>query len=230
MLRKYLAALLCVGTIGWAHAASAGTIIKLSLGGDDAQDIGYSGGILATNSDGNALTTGDQNTNIEYSDFLQGNPDVPLAVASFTMDGLGPSGPATEIAGVLVIQNFSGGTMQLYDAANILLLEGMLADSVLSGPIGAPGTGALFTTSFGTVTGGTLAPLLDPTSLTLSMSLNDVNGGAGFSLSGPVAARVLAGFDADATLSIGAEVPEPAATMLIILSAVTLATASSRRL
>ena len=228
MWRKYLAAGLCIAVLGWAQAASAGTIIKLSLGGDNAADIEYDGTTLSTNSDGNAATTGDQNTAIEYSDFLSGNPDVPLSIASFTLDGLTTAGAPTVFGGALVIQNFAGGTMSLYDPLNTLLLSGTLASSALTGPIGPPSTGALFTTSFGTVTGGTLAPLILPNTLTLSMSLNDVNGGAGFSVSG-AAAPALDPFTADATVSIGGEIPEPTSAMLIGLGTLAVAAMATRR-
>ena len=51
-------------------SAPANTIIKLNLGGV-GPDIGMNGnGQLATVNDGIAGTTGDQNTNIEYTDFL----------------------------------------------------------------------------------------------------------------------------------------------------------------
>ena len=59
--------------------------------------------------DANAGTTGDQNTAVEYTGFL----DVCLptsirSTASFTMSNLAVNGPA-QIFGSLVIQNFVGG-------------------------------------------------------------------------------------------------------------------------
>jgi hypothetical protein len=68
------------------------------------------------------------------------------------------------------------------------------------------------------VTGGTLAPFIDPSTLTLSISLVDINDGSGlFVLAG--AAPFLDVFRADATLLIDAEerdVPAPGAALLML--------------
>jgi hypothetical protein len=219
ILKIAICALVCIA----GEHTFAGTIIKLSLGGDAVSDIEYTGGgagVLSTEDDLNAGTTGDQNTAVEFLDFL--DPviaDIPTSTASFTLDGLTAAGPATVVNGSLLAQSFAGGSLFLYDddAANTLLLSGTLGTSVLTGPIGPPATGALFTTSFAVVTGGSLAQYIDPASLTLSMSLSDVNGGAGFSVTPApvfpppvVSAGVLNAFTADATLSIAGElIPEP---------------------
>lgn len=200
--------------------AQAGTIIKLGLGNDSAPDImftGGAGGTLSTMNDGNATTTGDQNTGVEFADFLAGViTDIRPSVASFSLANLTAAGPATTF-GPLVIQNFSGGTMNLYDAANSLLLSGTLGNSALTGPIGPPATGGLFTTSFATITGGSLQPRIMPGSLTLSMSLTDINGGAGFSVGGATAPSLNA-FTADVTLNIaGEQIPEPLAASLLLI-------------
>jgi hypothetical protein len=200
--------------------ALAGTIIKLDLGSDpdpsaDVEFSGGSSGILSTVDDGDATRIGDQNTEIDFFDFL-GSPNIQ---GSFSLDNLTTTGPASTV-GPLVIQNFSGGTLSLYNSLNALLLTGTLANSALTGPIGAPATGSLFTTSFATVTGGTLQPVIVPNSLTLSMSLGHINGGVGFAVSGTSSA-LLNAFQADATLSIaGQEVPEPpvAATVMAVAS------------
>jgi hypothetical protein len=221
----------------------AGTIIKLSLGGDAVSDIEYTGGpvgILSTEDDLNAGTTGDQNTAVEFLDFLEPViADIPTSTASFTLDGLVAVGPATVINGSLVAQNFAGGSLFLYDddAANTLLLSGNLGTSVLTGPIGPPATGALFATSFALVTGGSLAQYIDPSSLTLSMSLSDVNGGTGFAVSPappipppPVSAGVLGAFTADATLTITGEfIPEPASIAMFLVGGASSLIAAGRR-
>ena len=53
------------------NTADAGTIIKLSLG-NTGPDIEYSGGVLSTVDDGIVGTPGDQNTSIDFLDFLSG--------------------------------------------------------------------------------------------------------------------------------------------------------------
>jgi hypothetical protein len=215
--------------VGSASVASAGTIIKLDLGSDPIPDVRYDGTTLETMDDGNAGTTGDQNTDADFQDFLNGFPDVLTPTASFNLSGLAPSGPATVLGGILVVQNFSGGTFELYDPANSLLLSGSLTTSALTGPVGPPATGALFTTSIASVTGGQLAPLILPNSLSLSMSFTDINGGAGFSVSG-AAAPVLNPFTANATLLIAAEqVPEPTMVALLSIGAILVSLAIPRR-
>jgi hypothetical protein len=211
--------------------ASAGTIVKLALGGDPAPDVRYDGTMLATMDDGDAGTTGLQNTDADFQDFLGAFPDVLTSTASFSLGGLTPSGPATVFGGVLVIQNFSGGTFELYDPANQLLLSGALTTSSLTGPLGPPATGALFTTSIASVTGGLLAPMILPNSLSLSMSfteVNTVNGGVGFSVG--AAAPVLNPFTANATLNIAASpIPEPAMAALLAIGGLLTGLTTPRR-
>jgi hypothetical protein len=212
-----------------ATTATAGTIVKLDLGSDPAPDIRFDGTTLSTMNDGNAGTTGDQDTDADFQDFLSSFPDFLTPTASFTISGLLPSGAATVISQPqLVIQHFTGGTLQLYDPANTLLLSGTLTSSALTGPIGPPATGALFTTSISSVTGGQLAPMILPNSLSLSMSFTDINGGAGFTVGGD-AAPVLNPFSADTTLNIAAEpIPEPAMALLATIGGI-LATLAMRR-
>jgi len=232
----------CVGVALFAWLGSscgtlhAGTIIKLSLGSDAPADVEFDGTTLSTVDDLIVPTTGDQNTAIDYQDFLSGMADIVLPDASFSMNGLTESGPASVFGGFLVIQNFTGGTFELYDPApgNPLLLSGALANSTLTGPIGPPATGALFTTSFALVTGGSLAPLIEKNSLTLSMNLSSINNGSGLSVTtivGPAPVSSLDPFRADASVNIAAErIPEPATTVLLFLGT-TLAVVSipSRR-
>ena len=225
MLRSIRIAVACawvftlIGVLG--GPASAGTIIKLSLGSDTPPDIEFDGTTLSTIDDGDVGTTGDQNTNVDFLDFLTLFPNILTPTASLSLDGLTTAGPATVFAGVLVIQNFTGGTLELYDPANTLLLSGTLDDSTLTGPLGPPATGALFTTSFGLVTGGLLAPFIEKDTLTMSMGFSDVNGGAGFSVAG--VAPLLSPFTADATLSIAAEpIPEPATSLLVFAGAMAI--------
>ena len=68
-----------------------------------------------------------------------------------------------------------------------------------------------------TITGGTLAPLLAPGTISLSLNLTNVSGGAGFAVV-PPATGILQPFVADASVDIAADlVPEPAALALLAL-------------
>src|SRR3954467_4195301 len=194
----FSAAAVCALIFANSNSLQATTIIKLNLG-NSGPDLSMSGGILGTANDGNATTTGDQNTALEYTDFLDPLSDINTPVASFTLSNLVASGPPT-VSGPIVIQNFTGGTLNLYDPSNALLLSGLLTTSNLQGTIGPPGTGAVFTTNLATVTGGSLLPFIVPTSLGLSMTLTNVNGGAGFSTGPGSAGLVLNGFVADSSV------------------------------
>jgi hypothetical protein len=205
-----LCVVLCVLLSASAHAA---TILKLDAGADPASDVSFNGATLTSLVDGNLATTGDQNTAIDYLGFLSGLPDVTTPSASLSLHGLAAVSGGTTVFGGLVTQDFSGGTLEVYDAGNVLLLSGTLGTSTLSGTLGGPGTGSLFTTSLATATGGSLLPLLDVGSLSLSLTLVNINGGAGLSLTN----GALDGFEADAALTVAADpaVPEPASAWLL---------------
>src|SRR4051812_18214893 len=87
------------------QASYAGTIIKLSLS-ETGPDVQYGGGILSTANDGNAGTTGEQDSAILFTDFLSGLGSIPNG--SFTLHNAAASGPAQLVGGVTV-QNFVGG-------------------------------------------------------------------------------------------------------------------------
>jgi hypothetical protein len=240
--RFFIAVALCV----FASAASqcyAGTIIKLSLGGDAAADVEYTGGlagVLSTVDDLNAATTGDQNTAVEFLDILDPvETDILTSTASFTLDGVVNTGPAIVIGGSFLVQNFTGGTLELYDASNVLLLSGTLDVSSLTGTLGPPATGGLITATFGAFTGGALSPYLDPDSLALSIALADINGAAGLSVAPPPPfpppliydAGLLTAFTADAAVIIAADpvVPEPVTIAMLVVSSMWAAAATRRR-
>jgi hypothetical protein len=197
--------------------SSATTIIKLSLG-ETGPDVGMSvaGGTFSTSNDGVGVTTGDQNSAIEYTSFLDGIPDIPTNIASFTVAGVTAAGAPTPLGGGVLLQNFVGGSFSLFDPANTLLLGGNFSTLVLSG--GA--SGSLFTISNATVTGGTLAPLIVPNSVSMSFAFTNINGGAGLSVS---QGNTLNPFVADAVVTIAANpTPEPASLSTIALAALAL--------
>jgi hypothetical protein len=219
----------------------AGTIIKLTLGDDDMTDIeftGGDGGILSTVDDMDP-SVGDQNTAVEFLDVLDPHAaDIITAIASVTLDGVEADGNALVLGGSVVLQSFTGGTLSLYDDNDVLLLSGSLDESSLLGTIGAPATAGLITTTFGAFTGGTLAQYLNPNSLALSISLADINGGAGLSVSpappfpppGMFDDGELGAFTADASMIIsGDAVPEPASIALLLTSGVIAVIAARRR-
>jgi PEP-CTERM motif len=228
--KTFAGALFCALLLAITPAAFGGTILKLNLG-NVSPDLGMTaGGILGTVSDGDAGTTGDQNTAIEYTDFLDGLfADIGTPIASYTMSDLAVAGPA-QVFGSLVVQGYAGGSFHLYDPSNALLLSGMLTNSVLTGVMGPPGTGSIFTTSVSTVTGGSLQTYIVPNSLSLTFNLTDVNGGAGFSVGG--GGPVLNPFLTDAAVNITGEpgpgVPEPA-TLMLVLAGVAAGAAFGRR-
>ena len=233
---------LCAWSSLLCTSSLAGTIIKLSLSAAPA-DIIFNGTVLGTIDDGDGTTSGDQNTSAVFLDLLDSqHADILPPDASFSLKNLsanGPVNPFPTISPVLVIQDFTGGNFELYDTVangDTLLLSGTLNNSTLTGPIGPPATGALFTTSFANVTGGTLMPFIDAGSLTLSMTFTQISNGAGFSIdmTNPAAPK-LNTFTADAAVNIAAEpsgpiVPEPvAATLLLIGAALAGAAARIRR-
>lgn len=124
------------------HLARAGMIMKLDLVGAneaaDSVDFSYNGTTLATWNDGNAASPGDQDTGVTFQDILTGQTNITSPQASFSLHGLTKSGPANLPPAIpLVIQNFTGGTFQLYGPgpAYSLLLQGTLNTSAIAGPI-----------------------------------------------------------------------------------------------
>ncbi len=197
----------------FTSAAQAGTILKLNPG-TAASNIEFNAGVLSTVDDLNAGTTGEQNTSVDFQGFLNGIPDIAPLNASVTLNGVSKVGSATVFPFGLMMQNFSGGNVSIYDASNTLLLSGSLNASTLAGAVGPPGTNVLFTTTFNLVTGGTLAPQIGPGSVALKMNITEVNGGAGLIVT--TDGSVLNPFTAEALLTITGEqpIPEPATALL----------------
>jgi hypothetical protein len=195
-----------------------------------ASNIEFNAGVLSTVDDLNAGTTGEQNTAVDFQGFLSGIPDIPPLNGSVTLNGVTRVGSATVFPFGLMMQNFSGGNVSIYDASNTLLLSGSLNASTLAGAVGPPGTNSLFTTTFNHVTGGTLASQIGPETVALKMNITDVNGGAGFSVA--TDGSILNPFTAEALLTITGEqpIPEPAAALLLTIgTAMTVFTIRRRR-
>jgi hypothetical protein len=231
----FVRASLCALIVSFSSVSHAGTIIKLNLGGVGPDIQMNAAGTLSTSNDGNAGTLGDQNTSIEYTGFF--DPlftDVNLPPASFSLSGLQADATGAQLAFGLVIQSFHGGTFSLYGANNALLLTGPITTSALAGVTTPPGTGSLFTTTLGAITGGSLQPFILPGTISVSMNLATVNGGNGFSvLPGPGGILVLQPFLADASALISGDpspnVPEPASVMLVLAAAIVGGSCGRRR-
>lgn len=202
-----------------SRTADAGTIIKLTLGGV-GPDLEYSGGVLSTIDDSTPATTGEQNTAVDFTDFLSGMTDITLPDASYTLNGIAAAGPASVLFGSIVVQPFVGGDFQLYDDSNGLLLDVDLGSTALTGPLGPSATGSVFSVTNGTIVGGSLQPLIIDSSISFSVSMTNINGGAGLSITPLVPPEAGTGtlnaFVADATKVIaGDRIPEPASAALV---------------
>lgn len=215
-----------------SSVANGETVLKLSLSNTPSDLAMNASGVLATTSDGDAGTTGDQNTAIDYTAFL--DPlfaDITTATASFSIAGLQRTGNPNIVGGAVIVQDFFGGTFNLYSPANSLLLSGNLQDSTLTGVIGGTGTGSIFTTKVGTFTSGSLLPYVDTDSLNLSIALSNVNSGFGFVVSG--SPSTLQPFTSDASVNIvaseGVGIPEPTSIAIAVLGALGFGLIGRRR-
>jgi hypothetical protein len=192
------------------NASYASTIIKLDLGGV-GPDLNYSGGVfgqLETVDDNPPAMIGDQATNILFTDYFSGLGSIP---GSYSLSGATATGAPTPLGGGVVMQNFAGGNFQIYNAANVLLLDVNLSTSLLVGG----GNGAFFNITNGTVVGGVglLTSQIVPNSIGMSMTLSNISGG-GLTINPN---NQLNSFFADATKEItGNQVPEPAAALLAL--------------
>ncbi len=193
-----------------ACASQAATIFKLDLGGV-GPDLIYTGGVfgqLETVDDNPAGLTGDQATTILFTSFLS---SFGSTTGSYSLSGAVATGAPTPLGGGVVMQNYSGGNFQIYDSANVLLLDVNLSTSLLVGG----GNGAFFNITNGTVAGGlpAITSQLISNSIGMSMTLTNISGG-GLTIGG---GGELNSFTGDATKEITAtQVPEPTAIMLAL--------------
>jgi hypothetical protein len=208
---KILALTLLVSVL--STSVSAVTIIKFDLGGT-GPDVSLTGGVFATVNDGIAGTTGDQNTRLDFTGFLDGLfADINTSTASLSIAGVTVAG-LPNILGTLVTQATTGGTFAVYNPSNTLLLSGTLSAGAIVGST-ASGTGSFFNTNIATFTGGSLLAHVATTPAEFSISFTNVLSGnfAGMVVSN----NTLQNFSADATGQIaGAPVPEPASVALLL--------------
>lgn len=225
---KKVILVLALGLI-YTNQANALTIIQTHLGGTGTgfQEIEYVGSALSTIDDGNAATTGDQDTDVVFDNYLAGIADIASG-ASFTLSGITASG-LPSVVGPIISQATTGGTFSLYDASNTLLLSGNLGDGIITGS-DTGSVGSAFTTTFGTFTGGTLLGLIpDVNSLFLSVVLSNIQTAGSPGLD--VVANLLQNFSANGQVSIDAEAkaaPEPM-TLGLMLTGMLAGSVMSRR-
>jgi hypothetical protein len=230
--------LVLILTVHGSQAAAVKLDLAKTPGPDLGPDIVYTGAVLATPPDGNAVTTGLQDTALVFGDFL-----FPWAQAlnisstgSYSLHNLITNGPATIVGGNIVFQPMKNGDFQLYDNANTLLLDVDLSTSatLLTGSLVSP-TGGLISVTNGTVVGGTLTPLIQPTSISFSISLSNISSNGGttghFVVDGN---NILQAFQASATKEIGAlptplGSPEPSSAVLLALGSLCGAIIRRRR-
>ncbi|MDG2385301.1 MAG: hypothetical protein P8N76_26765 [Pirellulaceae bacterium] len=221
-MNRTLATLVITTVFVLTVPATAGTIIKLGFSTDSLPDINLVDAVLSTADDGIGATSGDQNTEVTFLGALSGESTIESDNASFTLSSIDLVDNPT-IFGTTILQATEGGSFDLYDQNNDLLLSGTLGKGTLSGPVAGTATGGFLTTEFGMFTDGSLLNILNPENLlqsSFSISLTDVNGGLGL---GTSAEGKLEDFSADATANIGARaVPEPAAILTVIMGLMSL--------
>ena len=204
-----------------ASAARADTIIKLDLGDDAATDLQLSGGFLSTVDDGDGATAGPEHgrrvPRLPLRPFRT-SPRPPRRTRSTASRS--PDRWPSSAASRSRISRAAPSPCSTRTTSCCSRSAWTTASS--PGPSARPRRGALLSTTFGTILpGGTLDSLItDPGSISLSISMTDINGGAGPSSSG--GGTVLNPFTADATQSISA-VPEPGAAALLALAGLLLA-------
>lgn len=214
LTRRIGAALVLIMMV--SASASATAIMKFSLG-NQGPDVAYTEGVFSTVDDGDASTTGDQNSSIRFVGILSFMDDI-LSGASFSLADVMASG-STMINSGVVSQSTMGGTFEVYDDVNVLLLSGSLGAGMLSGGLESS-TGSYFNTTFATFNGGTLMSYIAPTPGALSVALSGILSDSGIVGMAPIVGCEqdcqLRNFNASADQLIdGQPVPEPGALLLL---------------
>ena len=186
--------------------------IKVPLG-DAGPDVIFDGTTFHTVDDGNALSSGDQDTRVIFSG-LAGLSDIISPLASFTLDGVELSGNAQDL-GAVISQTTIGGSFSLFAPDNSLLLSGVVDTGAIVGAKAPAATGSFFNTTLGSFTGGILQTYFAAQTLDLSFALNAIVSGQAPGLA--ISDGKVAAFSADASgLIQGAAVPEPVSALLLL--------------
>jgi hypothetical protein len=176
---------LCAVAGGMPSAGYGELVMKLSMSASPTGNMQFSSGTLAMLPDGQASTTGDRDMSIAYMIDVGQSFSSLAAIddGSVTLGGMTASSPPVSNEALkFMVQAFSSGNIAVYGADDTLLLSGDLSTSGLQGALGTLNPQALFV-GFGQVTGGSLAPFLDPNSLQLRIKYPQISGG--FSISPP---------------------------------------------
>jgi len=212
----------------FAPIAQADSIIKIPLSETASPDVQFDGNNFSTVNDGDAATTGDQDTKVDFVGFLSFLNDINTATASFSLSNVKADGAPTD-AGV-VVQPTTGGNFSLYDQFNTLLLSGTLTAGALVG--GNSDTGTFFNTTVATYTSGSLLAYITPMPASISFALAGILSGvdtAGLAISN----NTLTPFVADASALLTGNstgVPEPLSLSLLFSGIVGLGISRKRAL
>ncbi|MEM9827057.1 MAG: PEP-CTERM sorting domain-containing protein [Planctomycetota bacterium] len=193
------------------------------------RDVSFDTGVFSTIGDAGATLGTGQFTALQFDGFLDPEfADIGVN-AEVSISGLQVNGMA-QTFGTVIGQEFTGGTISVFDDMQTLLLSASLGDSTLFGST-VSGTAQLSNTSPVTFDGGTLLPFLDPNSGGLSVSMVNVRTGSLVGLREN--AGVLNNFSADASgqIEAAAVIPEPlGGAFLGLLGIVAFAFHSRRRI
>ena len=89
---------------------------------------------MAIHYDGTTLSSdGEQSTPVDFTGFMSLYPDITSPPASFTFSGITASGPTIDF-GTSILQQFSGGTLSLYNSAHAAVALGQSSGSALNSP------------------------------------------------------------------------------------------------
>lgn len=199
-----------------SSVANADTIIKFDLGANN--DVEFVGGIFRTVNDGIASTPGNQNSDIDFTGFLDASFADILSGASVTISNIVASAEVN-VLGTIISQATNGGSINLWSNTGSLLLSAALGEGNIAGSIDGV-TGSFFNSSVMTYTGGSLLSHVSSSPAGLSLGLSGIQSGIfpGMTVSYNTTtdAFELDSFRADASgLLTGNPIPEPASMLLL---------------